>query len=156
MDLEELYRAIHKYETDHHIHLWRRDGRTIESLAKRAPGTARKIMETNPSLRFAELRFCCSFGGRNESREKLLTGSGAIPNAVQGCEMHIRFGISEDGSQLVVKSMSEDHNHEVYEDMGIRETLHPDLCRCVIFIVCLHIVHLLMNIFLPTGSSVVQ
>lgn len=33
----------------------------------------------------------------------------------QGCEMHIRFGVSDDGSQLVVKSMSEEHNHEINE-----------------------------------------
>ena len=33
----------------------------------------------------------------------------------QGCEMHIRFGVSDDGSQLVVKSMSELHNHEINE-----------------------------------------
>lgn len=57
--------AIHKYETDNHVHLWRRDGRTVEALAKRAPGTAQKIMDTNPGLRFAELRFCCSYGGRH-------------------------------------------------------------------------------------------
>lgn len=70
VDLEELYKAIHKYETDNHVHLWRRDGRTVEALAKRAPGTARKIMETNPGLRFAELRFCCSYGGRQIAEEK--------------------------------------------------------------------------------------
>jgi len=70
VDLGELYKAIHKYETDNHVHLWRRDGRTVEALAKRAPGTARKIMETNPGLRFAELRFCCSYGGRQSSDEK--------------------------------------------------------------------------------------
>ena len=29
--------------------------------------------------------------------------------------MHIRFGVSDDGSQLVVKSMSEEHNHEISE-----------------------------------------
>lgn len=29
--------------------------------------------------------------------------------------MHIRFGVSDDGSQLVVKSMSELHNHEINE-----------------------------------------
>ncbi|XP_065649747.1 uncharacterized protein LOC100213006 isoform X5 [Hydra vulgaris] len=77
-DLEELYKAIYKYETDNHVHLWRRDGRTIEALAKRAPGTAKKIMETNPGLRFAELRFCCSYGGRqisDEKKEKLMGSS---------------------------------------------------------------------------------
>lgn len=42
----------------------------MEALAKRAPGTARKIMETNPGLRFAELRFCCSYGGRQNTEEK--------------------------------------------------------------------------------------
>ena len=70
VDLEELYKAINKYETDNHVHLWRRDGRTVEALAKRAPGTARKIMETNPGLRFAELRFCCSHGGRQSTEER--------------------------------------------------------------------------------------
>uniref|UniRef100_A0A7M6DLZ7 SWIM-type domain-containing protein n=1 Tax=Clytia hemisphaerica TaxID=252671 RepID=A0A7M6DLZ7_9CNID len=46
----------------------------------------------------------------------------------QGCEMHIRFGVSEDGSQLVVKSMSEEHNHEINEETIVKEALHPDLC----------------------------
>ena len=63
VDIEALYRVVHKYETDNHIHLWRRDGRTVEALARRAPGIAKKIMETNPAIRFAELRFCCSHGG---------------------------------------------------------------------------------------------
>lgn len=65
-----MYKAVHKYETDHHIHLWRRDGRTVEALARRAPGTAKKIMEANPGLRFAELRFCCSFGGGRQGDNK--------------------------------------------------------------------------------------
>jgi len=127
VDLDALYNAVHKYETDNHIHLWRRDGRTVEALARRAPGTAKKIMETNPGLRFAELRFCCSYGGRQISEEK----KEKVKSHQQGCEMHIRFGISDDGSQLVVKSMSEDHNHEIDEDTVVKEALHPDLCSFV-------------------------
>uniref|UniRef100_A0A7M5X082 SWIM-type domain-containing protein n=2 Tax=Clytia hemisphaerica TaxID=252671 RepID=A0A7M5X082_9CNID len=127
VDLEELYKAINKYETDNHVHLWRRDGRTVEALAKRAPGTARKIMETNPGLRFAELRFCCSYGGR-QSAEERKDKKNPQNTFKQGCEMHIRFGVSEDGSQLVVKSMSEEHNHEINEETIVKEALHPDLC----------------------------
>ena len=77
-------------------------------------------MEANPNLRFSEMRFCCVYGGR---------GDKSVKSNVQGCEMHIRFGMSEDCSQLVVKSLCEEHNHDVYENMGIRETLHPQLCR---------------------------
>ena len=71
--MDALYRAIHKYETENHVHLWRRDGRTVEALAKRAPGTARKVQLANPGLKFAELRFCCSYGGRpnDERKEKI-------------------------------------------------------------------------------------
>ncbi|XP_047129189.1 uncharacterized protein LOC100213006 isoform X2 [Hydra vulgaris] len=130
-DLEELYKAIYKYETDNHVHLWRRDGRTIEALAKRAPGTAKKIMETNPGLRFAELRFCCSYGGRQISDEKKEKLMGSSSSFKVGCEMHIRFGVSDDGSQLIVKSMSEDHNHEINEEAVVKEALHPELCSHV-------------------------
>ena len=42
----------------------------------------------------------------------------------QGCEMHIRFGVSDDGSQLVVKSMSELHNHEINE---VGESYYRDM-----------------------------
>lgn len=58
---ESILERIKEYEMVHHVKLFRRDSRTIQSII--AKGRSRKSLNLN--LKYGELNFRCRFGGKD-------------------------------------------------------------------------------------------
>ncbi|XP_033225059.1 uncharacterized protein LOC117178001 [Belonocnema kinseyi] len=102
---DELQSAIHAYELQNFVLLWKRDSRTIAN--------ARTRKKIKPCLKYEELKYTCIHGGKNFHSKGM--GSREIRSYKQKCPMMMRFRVSRNGKSLEVKQIIETHNHEVNE-----------------------------------------
>ncbi|XP_065652758.1 uncharacterized protein LOC136080073 [Hydra vulgaris] len=108
----ELKQAILEYERSYFLSLYVRDSRTIDLAIKK--GLKRYI---NKELKYYYLTYCCYHGGRQfKSRSK-----GILPNQSTyniKCPFTICIGVSEDGEQLCVTKVINEHNHAIDKACG--------------------------------------
>ncbi|XP_028330689.1 uncharacterized protein LOC114480607 [Gouania willdenowi] len=122
--LDDLEAAINQYESTKYINLYRRSSRSIAAFCKRR-NTTKTIPE---QLKFAEIDYACIHGGKKFKT----TSGGARPNQStfqQQCPVVVKVRLSEDWQKLVVKKLTEEHNHQLsqvaYKHLPRQRRLDP-------------------------------
>lgn len=102
-----LSEAVEIYQRDHHVQLWRRDSRKLETAVKRY--TKRSF---NSELEYFDVSWNCIHGGRiHKSRS-----GGDRPNTStyrQACPFTMKFRATKDGQQLELVNFEDCHTHEI-------------------------------------------
>ncbi|XP_065900143.1 uncharacterized protein [Dysidea avara] len=106
----DLKDKVSVFERTEFVQLNVQRSRTIDSAVRRAPS---KVY--NENLRYTEIDFVCSQGGK-----KFKTASkGERPNQwtfQRECPFSLKLSCSRDGQVLAVRSVVNEHNHEISEN----------------------------------------
>ena len=119
---EELSSAIRSYQITQKVQFYIRDSRTIEAASRR---DTKKTFKRE--LKYAEITYHCIHGGKQYKP----TSKGKRPHQLyvtvnfqfyckncyssfrKNCPCNVRFRASCDGKSLVLKSINENHNHDL-------------------------------------------
>lgn len=123
---EQIQDSVAHYEQVNNVRLYTRASRTVKSVMKRST----KGFELPAALKYGELNLCCHKGGKIQQSKA--TGKRAPKRSIkQDCPMSIVFGPSYNHSQLVIKKMLSQHNHDLVPDTNEPEPIHPGVDRFV-------------------------
>lgn len=101
---KHLKKRVDKYQETTNCVFYRRDSVTIEQCRKK--GIKKPIKER---LKYYNLKYTCTHGGRNSKSSEC-----KITQVVNNkCLAFIKIGVSKNGEHLVVKEISNEHNHEI-------------------------------------------
>ncbi|XP_054718154.1 uncharacterized protein LOC129227597 [Uloborus diversus] len=103
------------------------DCRTLEAAKKRYPN---RVANACPDLKYYFLKLMCVHGGTFKKKKDNL-GQRKTSSMRQGCTAFIYVKLSDDGTQLVISDMSNEHNHEVskelFSSLPSQRSLAPDV-----------------------------
>eukprot|EP00111_Clytia_hemisphaerica_P013808 TCONS_00040644-protein len=109
---EELERKLKIYKEENATELYKVNTRSLENAVKRKSITTDKNI--NSDLRYYELNYRCVEGGKCSSRS---TGKRKTKTFKKECPFIIKFGADEDAQTLVVKSIKDEHNHQLDKNL---------------------------------------
>ncbi|XP_018568553.2 N-acetylneuraminate lyase-like isoform X1 [Anoplophora glabripennis] len=102
-DLEE---TVIKTCKENSVQFYRRDSRKIENAVKR---NAQK--NYNPEIVYSEIKYACIYGGRKFRSQGV--GVRKSKTFKKECPAYIKAVATNDGQQLIIKSICSTHNHPV-------------------------------------------
>ncbi|KAF0719030.1 zinc finger SWIM domain-containing protein 3-like [Aphis craccivora] len=105
---EEITSFMNEYKQTTLSDYWIRDNRTLQSAGKRMKKD--RFDTLNQNFKYSYVKFSCIHGGQ-KFREKIKTSNRKTFTFKQECGAFIYFSLSKNGKHLVLKSLSEEHNH---------------------------------------------
>ena len=106
---ELLEEFIRNWEKEHSVILKKIDARSINGGHSRS---LKKCLLIKPSLKYLAVAYGCANYGVHKSRG---TGERQRVSIKSGCKFSFRFVCSDDGQELVLSTLNDEHNHETSE-----------------------------------------
>ena len=109
----DLEQKVADFQRINHVDIYKRDSRSIDSAIRRKSISAVKVssLDNKIRLKYYEIRYACIHGGRRHI--SVSTGQRKASTCRSDCPFSMVVGLSDDGNSLVVKSLNDQHNHDI-------------------------------------------